>query len=125
MSFQWIIDNCTSLSINRKKVVASTTARDGTTRTVNRGLAKKIFTVQLPDGPRYADIRTNLLATEALDKFTSATITIPYAKFPFYYGNVQPSSNESYTVLCIDFPEWTIFGSAQVNWSGPFVFIEV
>jgi hypothetical protein len=125
MSFQWIIDSATSLSINRKKVVASTTARDGTTRAVNRGNAKKIFTVQLPDGPLYSDIRTNLLAAEALDKFTSATIAIPYAKFPYYYGNVQPVSNESYTVLCIDFPEWTIFGLNNISWSGPFVFIEV
>ena len=125
MSFQWIVDSATTLSINRKEVVASTTARDGTTRVVTRGNAKKVITVRFPDGPRYSDIRTDLLAAEGLDKYTQATITIPYAKFPYYYGNTPPASDESYDVYCLEFPEWTIFGYNQVSWSGPFVFVEV
>ena len=125
MSFQWIVDNATALSINRKEVVASTTARDGTTRTVTRGNAKKVFTVTLPDGPRWSDIKSDVESSETLDKHTSATITIPYATFPYYYGNVDPGTDESYTVLCIEFPEWTIFGYDQTRWSGPFVFVEV
>ena len=125
MSFQWIMDNANTLSINRKKVVASTTARDGTTRAVSRGNVKKIMTVKLPDGPRWSDYKSNIAAAEALDKFTAATISIPYATFPYYYGNVNPGSDESYSVMCIEFPEWTIFGYNQVSWSGPFVFVEV
>ena len=113
MSFQWIVNNATALSINRKEVVASTTARDGTTRTVTRGDAKKVFTVTLPDGPRWSDYKTDIESAETLDKHTSAAITIPYAKFPYYYGNVAPGSDESYTVKCIEFPEWTIFGYDQ------------
>jgi hypothetical protein len=124
MSFQWIIDNATSLSINRKKVIASTNARDGTTRAVSRGSMKRVFTVQLPDGPSFSTYRTNIIAAEGLDRNTTATITIPYAKFPFYYGNIAPGVDESYTVLCLEFPEWTIIGTGQVSWSGPFVFIE-
>lgn len=125
MSFQWIVDGATTLSINRKKVVASTTARDGTTRAVNRGNAKKTFTVLYPDGPAYSSLRNDILAAEALDKFSTATITIPFAKFPYYYGNINPGTDESYSVICLEFPEWTIFGYDQVSWSGPFVFIEV
>lgn len=125
MSFQWIIDNATSLSINRRKVVAQTTTRDGTTRAVSRGDAKKVFTVRLPDGPRWSDLYTNIELAEASDKFTQETITIPYAKFPYYYGNTAPVSDESYTVVCLQFPDWTIFGYDQVSWSGPFVFVEV
>lgn len=125
MSFQWIIDNATSISINRKKVIASTSARDGTTRAVSRGQAKKIFTVQLPDGPNFSEYRTDIIAAEALDRNLTATITIPYASFPYYYGNVAPVSDESYTVLCLEFPEWTIVGYGQITWSGPFVFVEV
>jgi len=125
MSFQWILDNATSLSINRKKVVASTTSRDGTTRAVVRGDAKKVFTITLPDGPRFSDYKTNIALAEASDKYTQETITIPFASLPYYYGNVNPGADESYTVLCIDFPEWTIFGYNQVSWSGPFVFVEV
>ena len=125
MSFQWIIDNAETLSINRKKVVGSTTARDGTVRAVARGDAKKVFTVKLPDGPRWSDLRTNIVAAEGLDRVTPATITIPYASFPWYYGNVNPGTNETHTVICISFPEWTIFARDQVSWSGPFVFVEV
>jgi len=125
MSFQWIVDRAETLSINRKRMVASTRARDGSVRVVSRGTQPKIFTVKFPDGVRWTDIRTDIAAAEGLDRITTATISIPYAKFPWYYGNVAPASNESYTVRCIEFPEWTIFSRNQVSWSGPFVFIEV
>jgi len=125
MSFQWIIDNAESLSINRKKLVATTTARDGKVRAVARGTQPKRIEVRLPDGIRWSDLRTNIIAAEALDKITTAAISIPYAKFPWYYGNVNPGTDETYTVRCIEFPEWNIFARDQVSWTGPFVFIEV
>lgn len=125
MSFQWVVDNATSLSINNKDTVASTTSRNGTTRVVTRGNTKKTITVRLPDGPRWSEIRTNIAAAETLDRHTQAVITIPYASFPYYYGNVDPGTDDSYTVYCLEFPEWTIFGYDQVQWSGAFVFIEV
>lgn len=125
MSFQWIVNQAQSISINRKKLVASTTARDGKVRAVSRGTIPKTIEVRLPDGIRWSDLRTDIAAAEALDRISTATISIPYAKFPWYYGNVAPVSDESYTVRCINFPEWTIFARDQVSWSGPFVFQEV
>jgi hypothetical protein len=125
MSFQFIIDRAESISINRKKMVGQTTARSGQVRAVSRGTQPKIITVQLPSGIPWTELRTLITAAEALDRFTSATITIPYAKFPWYYGNVQPGSDESYTVLCTTFPEWTIMARNQVSWSGAFVFTQV
>ena len=106
-------------------MVGTTTARDGITRAVSRGTLPKTFTVNLPGGIRWTTLRTDIAAAEALDRITTATISIPYAKFPWYYGNVAPASDESYTVRCISFPEWTIFARDQVSWSGPFVFQEV
>lgn len=32
--------------------------------------------------------------------------------------------NVVWDVICVSFPEWTIFGYDQVSWSGPFVFAE-
>ena len=125
MSFQWIVNNAETISINRKKVVASTQARDGTVRAVSRGTMAKRFEVKLPDGIAWTTLRTDIAAAEALDRYQTATISIPYAKFPWYYGNVAPVSDESYTVICTEFPEWTIFARNQVSWSGPFVFMEV
>lgn len=125
MSFQWIVNNAESISINRKKVVASTQARDGTVRAVSRGTMAKRFEVKLPDGIQWTTLRTDIAAAEALDRYQTASISIPYAKFPWYYGNTAPASDETYTVICTEFPEWTIFARNQVSWSGPFVFMEV
>jgi hypothetical protein len=125
MTFQWIVNQAETISINRKKMVASTTARDGTVRAVSRGTQPKRFEVKLPDGIPWTVLRTDIAAAEVLDRITTATISIPYAKFPWYYNDVAPASDESYTVRCIQFPEWTIFARNQVSWSGPFVFQEV
>lgn len=125
MSFQWIMDRAESFSINRKKQVAQTTSRDGTVRAVNRGTQPKRIEVVVPNGIPWTEIKTDIAAAEALDRISTATLEIKYAKFPWYYGNVAPGSNESYTVRCVQFPEWTIFSRNQVSWSGPFVFVEV
>lgn len=125
MSFQWIINSAESISINRKKMVAQTTARDGQVRAVSRGTMPKTFTVKFPDGVLWSDLKSNIEAAETLDRLTSATITIPYAKFPWFYNNVAPATDDTYTVRCTSFPEWTIFARNQVSWSGPFVFTEV
>jgi hypothetical protein len=125
MSFQYVFNNATSLSINRLDNVGSTQARDGTVKAVSRGTPKKIFTVRLPDGPKWADERSNIEALETLDRHTTDGITIPYATHPWYYSNVAPASDEGYTVICVDFPQWEVYGNQQVRWSGPFVFVEV
>lgn len=72
--FQWIIDNAESISINRQEVVASTTARDGTVRSVGRGNAPWRFEVKLPDGPRWTDLRPNISKAEKLGRGTNSTI---------------------------------------------------
>lgn len=120
MSFQWIVDRCETLSINRKKMVAQTTARDGQVRSVSRGTMPKTFEVKLPDGIPWSELKSSIVAAEALDRITSANITIAAARFPWY-----SSTDETYTVRCTQFPEWTIFARNQVSWSGPFVFTEV
>ena len=125
MSFQYVINNASSLSINRLDTTASTQARDGTVKAVSRGTPKKLFTVRLPDGPKWADEKSSIEGLETLGKSTTGTITITYAKPPWYYSNLTPSSEESYTVLCVDFPQWEVFGNQQVRWSGPFGFVEV
>lgn len=125
MAFQWIIDNAESISIKRLKMTAVTTARDGQVRAVSRGSQPKVFEVTLPAGPRWSDIKDDIAGAEALDRITTATITIPFAKFPWFYGDVDPGTDDSYTVRCTTFPQWTIFARNQVSWSGPFVFTEV
>lgn len=125
MSFQWIIDKAETLSIRRRKIVATTVARDGTTRAVSRGTPPRVIEVKLPDGLPWTEIKDDIASAEALDKITTAVIAINHSGYDWYYGNtggVIPGSPETYTVRCIEFPDWTIFARDQVTWSGPFIF---
>ena len=126
MAFQWIIDTAETLSINRKQVVAQTQARNGAVRSVTRGTPAKRFEVKLPDGIRWSDLVDDIEAAEGYDRLTVDTITIKFDKFPWYYKDIDPGVNaETYQVICVEFPEWTIFARDQVSWSGPFIFVEV
>ena len=124
-NFQWVVDNASTLSINRLDTVAQTEARDGTIRATSRGTPKKRITIQLPNGPRWDENVANIEGIEALGRTSTETIEIKYNVFPWYYNNVDPGTNESYEVICVEFPQWTIFEYNQVQWSGPFVFVEV
>lgn len=123
MSFQWIINGAETLSINRLDVAAQTQTRDGKINAVPRGTAPTIITVKFPDGLAWTDLKSNITNAEALGRWNTATITIPYATFPWYYGNVNPGSDEDHIVICRDFPQWTLFAKNRVSWSGPFVFV--
>jgi hypothetical protein len=201
MSFQWIIDNAESISVNRMKVVANTQSRDGTIRSVSRGGQAWRFEVKLPDGPRWTDIRQYISQAEALDRVSTATIqfnnsgqnwfikyqgnSVNYtgftgtvtqgstaltltaspttsSGFKFRAGdiiqlgtsgkcytvaadvafnsnavtlhrpvldttgsyNLRVAENCVWTVICQQFPNWTLFARDQVSWSGSFVFFE-
>lgn len=124
MSFQYVFDNAATFSVNNLKVVSTTITRDGTARAVSRGTPPKRFELQLPDGPRWSDIKDNIAAMEALDRHTVDTITIKYSKWPWYYGYVQPAQDETYDVLCVQFPQWSIWLQDSTAWNGSFVFVE-
>lgn len=202
MSFQWIIDNAESISINRKKVTASTQSRDGTVRAVSRGGQAWSFEVRLPDGPRWSDYRQFISQAEALDRVSTAAIQFNDTGlnwFIKYQGNsvnytgfvatitqgsntitltTSPTTSSGYkfragdfiqlgstgkcytvaadvaynsntvtlhrpvidasatgvalrvadncqfTVICKEFPNWTLMARDQVSWSGAFVFYE-
>jgi hypothetical protein len=125
MSFQWIFDGASELAIDRKEVVSSTQSRDGTVRAVSRGQVKKKFTVRYPDGPRWSELYTLIESAEALDRHTSDTITIKFSQFPWFYGDVDPGTDNEHEVICVSFPQWRIFARDQVGWDGAFVFVEV
>jgi hypothetical protein len=199
MTFQYVIDNSESITINTSKVVASTQARDGTVRSVSRGAQIWTFSVQLPDGPRWSDNRQSIAKISALDRVTPGNIQINNAGQNYIYGYQGTIANVSavtatwttgntitltggqagsgfnfragdilqlgstgkvymvvadvasgtntvtlnrpiidaagsatlrigtncvWNVICTSLPDWTIFGYNQVQWSGPFVFVE-
>jgi hypothetical protein len=74
MSFQFVIDNAASLSVNRRPVISSTFTRNGTAKNVSRGGAAWVFEVTLPDGPSWEEYRPFISLIEKLDQFTEDTI---------------------------------------------------
>lgn len=205
MSFQWIIDNCTAMAIDSRRTIASTTARDGTSRTVSRGGGAWTFEVQMPEGIPYREYRQNIaLAEEAYGTqssnislnatghdwlveyqgdsanytgfvadvtegsdviqlttsptttsgykfragdyiqlgatgsvyqvaadvaYTSNTVTLHRPVLNDYATSVSSQSLRVaedcvWNVTLVSFPKWTLSGTKQVSWDGPFVFVE-
>lgn len=203
MSFQWIIDNAESISIDRQNLVGQTVTRNQTVRTVARGGGIWKFTVKLPDGLTWSNIRGNISLAEKLGRSTPATISINSSgQAPWltkYQGNsanytgfvasittgsdtitlttspttltgykfragdliqlgssgkvytvaadvaynsnsvtlnravieatatnvaLRVGPNVSWTVVCTEFPSWTLATRDLVSWNGAFVFYE-
>jgi hypothetical protein len=103
MSFQYVIDYAESIGINRLKVVASTTSRDGTVRSVSRGGQVWRFDVKLPDGMRWSDEwRSKISQLEALDRTTTGTFQLNTAGmewFSKYQGNSVNSTGFVATIV--------------------------
>jgi hypothetical protein len=93
MTFQTVIDNASEISVERKAVVASTLARDGTYRAVSRGGQVWTFTVRLPDGPRWTDYRQTISKIEKLDRFTTNTIQFNNTGHDWLFGYQGDSAN--------------------------------
>ena len=119
MAFQWIFDTAESISVNRLQNTSITTSRGGIIKAISRGDPPKIFTVKLPDGLRWEDYATLIQQAEAADRIEVETIIISDTRFPW-----MSTVTGTYTIRCRDFPQWTIFARNQVNWNGPFVFVE-
>jgi hypothetical protein len=76
MSFQFVIDNASSISINRRPVISSTLTRNGTVKNVSRGGAAWVFDVTLPSGPSWEQYRPFISLIEKLDQFTPDIIKL-------------------------------------------------
>lgn len=100
MSFQYVIDNAETLSINKRKRVAQTVSRSGVTKTTSIGGQVYEFRVQLPTGPAWSDNRRLIEQVEALDRTTVDTIQINQAAHSYisaYQGDLSNVSNISVT----------------------------
>lgn len=74
--FQWIIDNSSEMSIDNKKMVAQTTARDGIVRSVSRGAMPWKFQCKVADGIPWTTLRPYIAKATYLNRDTVATIQL-------------------------------------------------
>jgi hypothetical protein len=118
MSFQFIFDRAETISVNSKPTVLQTITRNNTVRATNLGGAINRYTVKLPDGIPYREIKDLITAAQVLGQVTPATVTVTLD------GTVYATES----VICVSFPDFTLFGAGginQVSWTGPFVFYKV
>lgn len=95
MSFQWILDNAETISIERKKVIAQTTTRTGVVRTVNRGPQPWVFDVKMPDGMSWTDVRGEISIIESYDRSATDQVYLNdsgYSWLSKYQGNSANST---------------------------------
>jgi len=108
ITFQPVIDNAETLSINKLKKVAQTVSRDGVVKSTSLGGQVWEFEVKLPDGPNWTTYRPIIEQLESLDKVTPSLINISKTALLYIYGykgsytnltnTVQVSATSGYTV---------------------------
>jgi hypothetical protein len=76
MTFQWVINNASSIAIDRNPIVGQTITRNQTVRTISRGAGIWKFTVQLPNGISWQDARGYISQIEYLNKTSVASISM-------------------------------------------------
>lgn len=90
MSFQFIIDNASSITIDTRATVASTVTRSGVTRSTVRNHQPWVITVEFPTGPRWVDYRRLIAEAERFDRHTVDTINFGASDLDwmfFYQGD--------------------------------------
>jgi hypothetical protein len=95
-AFQTVFDNAESISINKRKTVAQTKARDGTVKTTSLGGQAWEFTVVPPSGPKWSVYRPLIERMEALDRVAVGQVQINHANLTWlsgYQGNLTNVSN--------------------------------
>lgn len=124
MAFQWVFDNAESISVNKRAIVGQTVTRNQTVRAVSRGAGLWKFTVKLPDGMRWSEVATYIQALDAADRFTKETVALTNTGYTSWIKAGDLAGTQTWSVICVEFPEWTIFARDQLSWSGPFVFYQ-
>ena len=100
MTFQTVIDNAQTISINKRRKVSVTASRDGTVKTLSLGAQPWTFEVKMPDGPTWTTMRPLVERLEYLDRTTVGSIQInktAHSWISGYQGNL--SNPNAITVL--------------------------
>ena len=94
-AFQTVFDNAQTISINKKKKVGQSVARDGTIKTTSFGGQVWTFEVKLPDGMPWTSMRPLIEQMEALDRVTTSTVQISNPNLSYisgYQGNLNTTT---------------------------------
>lgn len=73
--------------------------------------------IQLGSGSVYS------VAEDAAWNAPNVILNRPVRETPGNY-NLKIAQNAQWSVICVQFPNWTLFARDQVSWDGPFIFTE-
>lgn len=122
-AFQAIFDNAATISINKRKKVAQTIARDGTVRSTSIGGQSWQFTVEMPNGVRYDAFRSIIEKIEALDLVTIGQVQINRTGQSYISGYMGKLANiTAVTVQYASSTTLTITGGVSGLVAGDFIF---
>lgn len=88
-AFQFIFDRATSIAFDKTAIVAQTISRDNTVRSVSRGGQTWRFSVRLPDGMPWADMRPYIEEAIAADRYTLGNVQINHSGYNNWLTNYQ------------------------------------
>lgn len=109
--FQQIVDRAETMTMDTRRSVAQTTARDGTVRTLSQSAMPWRFTITVADGRYWTDERGMISELEAAGQHTVGTIQISAAGHDYiskYQGDV--AAPNSITVSHSQTNQFTITG---------------
>lgn len=93
MSFQYVFDNATAISITKTKKVGQTASRSGIVKATSLGVQPYQFRVDLPEGPFWRDVRTLVEKIEALDRVGIDTVSLSQTGQEYLVGYLGDESN--------------------------------
>lgn len=116
MGIQTIIDNATYLTINKRKVAASSVSRSGHLKTADRGVAFYQFTVGMHGGLTYSTNRNLLEDLDTADIINEANVSINNnANMQYltaYQGDIAQAQLDNITVVS---PPTAVTGGANIT----------
>jgi hypothetical protein len=122
MSFQWIIDNAETLSIDTQPIVGQSISRNNTVRAVSRGGGIWRFTVQLPEGLSWTAYRGLISKAQVLGRTSTGTISINASGHSWLYNYQGNSVNSTGFVASITGGSTTITLTTSPTTSSGFKF---
>lgn len=94
-AFQYIFDKAAEISINKRAIVAQTTTRDQTVRTVSRGGQVWRFEVTPPAGLPWTEARQYIEAIDNADRYTVGQVQINHSGYNSWLTKYQGDSVNS------------------------------
>jgi hypothetical protein len=88
-AFQFVFDRAESIQWDKTATVAQTISRDNTVRSVSRGGQTWRFTVRLPDGMPWQEMRPLIEEAMAADRVTVGNVQINQAGYNTWLNNYQ------------------------------------